>query len=509
MRARGRQRPDADTELPAVRASDAARWRDAGPYALEYQGRWVLDGASVENAWTTRTRAVLAVSPNNPTGSCLSRVEQNLLSKACATRGAALILDEVFADYWLTTPQPSEEKERADGEVPCLTFRLGGLSKSVGLPQAKLGWLCVEGPDVEVREALSRLEFICDAYLRSRHPCRWLRPRSSRVVHRCAVRFRSAFVVTTTACGSGCAPPCARSPRRRGWMVRGIACASSHERRRVVLELLDRDNVVVHPGFFFDFPREAFLVVSLLPPGRVFEEGITRIANRLTLSGDDHLETSTLTTGPHASAYSFPCHQFPRAAAGASVRFRTFRACARWLARAGMTSCSCSRCSRWSTRHNSPYAALTAMAIDPVFLGLADQPDFVEAGGEDAFSAEARDALVEARNAPVVNYAAVRAREDGGIAGIVRTLHLAWNSTPHRMTSRHSCNATAWWLDDYALFRALHDENGGRYWRDWDAGVARPRAMTPARRTCALVRCGSLLRLFAVDCRRAVASGQT
>ena len=253
------------------------------PYALEYEGRWVLDGASVENALTRRTRAVLAVSPNNPTGSCLSRVEQNLLSKACATRGAALILDEVFADYWLTTPQPSEEEERADGEVPCLTFRLGGLSKSVGLPQAKLGWFSVEGPDVEVREALTRLEFICDAYLSVSTPVQVAAPeliaRGASMRSQIAERVRGNY----SRLGQLIAPHPALEVlvAEAGWSaVLRVPARTSEE--EVVLELLDRDNVVVHPGFFFDFPREAFLVVSLLPPGPIFEEGIARIANRLT-----------------------------------------------------------------------------------------------------------------------------------------------------------------------------------------------------------------------------------
>ncbi len=253
------------------------------PYALEYEGRWVLDRASVENAWTTRTRAVLAVSPNNPTGSCLSRVEQNLLSKACATRGAALILDEVFADYWLTTPQPSEEEQRADGEVPCLTFRLGGLSKSVGLPQAKLGWLSVEGPDVEVSEALTRLAFICDAYLSVSTPVQVAAPelisRGASMRSQIAERVRGNYDRLRQLIAAH--PALEVLVAEAGWSaVLRVPARTSEE--EVVLELLDRDNVVVHPGFFFDFPREAFLVVSLLPPGRVFEEGITRIANRLT-----------------------------------------------------------------------------------------------------------------------------------------------------------------------------------------------------------------------------------
>jgi alanine-synthesizing transaminase len=130
------------------------------PYALSYHGRWELDEASVDTAWTEHTRAVLAVTPNNPTGSTLTPAELDALADRCAARHSALILDEVFADYPLVDqPAPGSFSSNA------LTFRLGGLSKSAGLPQVKLGWMAVDGPDDLVRSALDRLELICDTYL--------------------------------------------------------------------------------------------------------------------------------------------------------------------------------------------------------------------------------------------------------------------------------------------------------------------------------------------------------
>jgi alanine-synthesizing transaminase len=132
------------------------------PYRLEYHGRWAVDADALDDAWTREVRALLAVSPNNPTGSVLSPAELSVVDAMSAERGAALIVDEVFADYPLdgaVTSAPNPGAPRA------LTFRLGGLSKSAGLPQVKLGWIAVDGPEPLVVEAMDRLELICDTYL--------------------------------------------------------------------------------------------------------------------------------------------------------------------------------------------------------------------------------------------------------------------------------------------------------------------------------------------------------
>src|SRR6185295_1090445 len=131
-------------------------------YALEYHGRWTPDLDGLDAAWTPETRAVLAVSPNNPTGSILRDDEADELTIRCEDRGAALILDEVFADYPLADPFV---EPRAFAAPRCLLCRLGGLSKSIGLPQVKLGWIALDGPADVVADALDRLELICDTYL--------------------------------------------------------------------------------------------------------------------------------------------------------------------------------------------------------------------------------------------------------------------------------------------------------------------------------------------------------
>ena len=246
-------------------------------YALEYHGRWVVDLASLDVAWTERTRAVLAVSPNNPTGSILSDTELNELSARCAEREAALILDEVFADY------PLNDLHFSVLAGPrCLTFRLGGLSKSAGLPQVKLGWMAVDGPEALVRGALERLELLCDTYLSVSTPAQVAAPMliatgmqtRERIHHRVLTNY--ARLRELSAAHPSVEPLAVEA----GWsaVLRVPARASEEE---IVLDLLERDGVVVHPGFFFDFPREAFLVVSLLPEPASFAEGIRRVLERV------------------------------------------------------------------------------------------------------------------------------------------------------------------------------------------------------------------------------------
>jgi 4-alpha-glucanotransferase len=142
----------------------------------------------------------------------------------------------------------------------------------------------------------------------------------------------------------------------------------------------------------------------------------------------------------------------------------------RWLTRAGLSVVQLLPVFEMEHAHNSPYAALTAMAIDPIFLSLAEHRDFAAAGGESALPPEARDALAAARNARVLDYAAVRAAKTSALRMSFERFDA--RAAPTRQDGFDAfVEREAWWLDDYALFRALHDENGGRYWRDWVAEV--------------------------------------
>jgi alanine-synthesizing transaminase len=255
---------------------------DAAAYALRYDGRWWVDFESVDRMWTTATRAVLAVSPNNPTGSLLSPDEARALADRCAARGAALILDEVFADYSLADPPP-ETAVHATADGPRgLTFRLGGLSKSAALPQLKLGWIAVDGPEPLVHEALARLEFICDTYLSVSTPVQFAAPEliAGAAGPRAQIvdRVRANYAALRRLCAACATVEVLHADAGWSAVLRVAATAGEEE---MTLDLLERDGVIVYPGFFFDFPREAFLIVSLLTEPRAFAAGVRAVLERV------------------------------------------------------------------------------------------------------------------------------------------------------------------------------------------------------------------------------------
>lgn len=253
---------------------DAVRTRE---YGLEYHGRWMIDEHNVDAVWSSRTRALLAVSPNNPTGSTLSADEWAMLSAQCAARQCALIVDEVFADYPFgsreTPPMPTGD---------ALTFRLGGLSKSAGLPQVKLGWIIAEGPGALVRDALQRLEIICDSYLSVSTPVQVAAPRlieRGREVGAAILgRIRENWSALHAVAGGY--PSIQVLDADGGWSA-VLRIPSTRSEEEIVLQLLEDDNVLVHPGYFFDFAHEAFLVVSLLPEPPRFLDGVRRVMERV------------------------------------------------------------------------------------------------------------------------------------------------------------------------------------------------------------------------------------
>ena len=251
----------------------------ARQYWLQYHGRWEVDGGSFAAAWSDRTKAALVVSPNNPTGSTVSDAEWETIARHCAQRGAAMIVDEVFADYPFDAdaapaghPSPSA----------CLVFRLGGLSKSAGLPQVKLGWIAVDGPDGLVAPALERLELICDTYLSVSTPVQVAAPalieRGAEVRRQIRERIRTNFATLDAAAAAD--PSVERLAADGGWSaVLRVPARESEE--ALVLALLEERDTLVYPGFFFDFPHEAFLVFSLLPPPGEFLEGTSRVMEHL------------------------------------------------------------------------------------------------------------------------------------------------------------------------------------------------------------------------------------
>ncbi len=254
----------------------------ARPYDLDVHGAWAIDFASVERALTTRTRAVLVVSPNNPTGSFVTHDELDRLAALCAPRDIAIIADEVFADYELEAGA-AKGAGRAASRRDALSFALGGLSKSVGLPQVKLGWMAVGGPERLVAAALERLELIGDTYLSVSTPVQMaaaeLLARGADVRSQIAARVGANYRWLHAAAAA--VPSCRVLGSDGGWYaVMQVPSLESEE--ELVVRLLTSDLVLTHPGYFFDFPRESFLIISLLPPPAIFAEGVARVLRHFT-----------------------------------------------------------------------------------------------------------------------------------------------------------------------------------------------------------------------------------
>ena len=256
---------------------------EAVPYRLEYHGRWSLDLSSVERALTPRTRALLVVNPNNPTGNFVTAEELDALAALCGPRGIAIISDEVFAEYELDDRCRSGRGRLLDRR-DVLGFTLGGLSKSVGLPQAKLGWIIASGADADVEAAVARLELVCDTYLSVSTPVQLaagsLLERGADVRRQIQERVRANL----DCCRALVAlhPACTLLHADGGWygVVRVPSLVSEEE---LTLTLLDEAHVLTHPGYFFDFATESFVIVSLLPPPDVFAEGVSRVLARFAM----------------------------------------------------------------------------------------------------------------------------------------------------------------------------------------------------------------------------------
>lgn len=258
----------------------------AVPYRLQEHAGWTIDRASVERALTDRTRAVLVVTPNNPTGSCVTDEDAMWLAALCAARDIAIISDEVFADYPLRSPSRAGERSRVAPwhqasmrrDLGTLCVSLGGLSKSVGLPQVKLGWMAVNGPEALVRDALERLDVITDTYLSVSTPVQVAA--SSLLEHgavvRAAIQERLDTNLSALRRLLTARPDVTLLEPDAGWTA-VIQVPATEPEEQLVLRLLADHDVLVHPGYFFDFAHEAFLVVSLLPEPSIFADGITRV----------------------------------------------------------------------------------------------------------------------------------------------------------------------------------------------------------------------------------------
>jgi alanine-synthesizing transaminase len=248
-------------------------------YSLVYHASWKIDFDALVRSLTARSRAIVLVNPNNPTGSYLKQSELAPLLALCREHNLALISDEVFADYLLDRQAPLVRSLTGIGEV--LTFCLSGLSKVAGLPQLKLGWIVTGGPLGPRKEAFQRLELIADTYLSVSAPVQWAAPSLLGLRGEMQRQILARVVANRAFLASqiGPASPWTLLATEGGWYA-VLEAPRIQSEEEWVLELLTEDNVLVQPGFFFDFEREAFLVISLLTPEGIFREGVRRILAR-------------------------------------------------------------------------------------------------------------------------------------------------------------------------------------------------------------------------------------
>jgi aspartate/methionine/tyrosine aminotransferase len=252
---------------------------EALPYHLNPELGWRPDLDAIASA-PAAVRAVVVVHPNNPTGSFVHPDDAAAIERLAAARGWAVIADEVFLDYPLAGGDGNGRSFA--GAEQALTFALGGLSKSVGLPQLKLAWIATSGPQPLVEAALARLEFIADTFLSVGTPVQLALPALLRegAPVRAAILERCRANLAELQRAAAAVPEVSVPPPGGGWSatLRFPAVVGEEE---LALELLEKDGVAVHPGYFFDFPSAGTLVLSLLPHPATFAEGIRRLLARV------------------------------------------------------------------------------------------------------------------------------------------------------------------------------------------------------------------------------------
>jgi alanine-synthesizing transaminase len=255
----------------------------ARSYRLEYHGSWHIDLDDVRRNIDERTRAILVVSPNNPTGSHLHGDELAALDEMCAARNLLLIGDEVFADFPLDAAPGATSVLHAEQAVSC---SLGGLSKTVGLPQLKLGWIAMNGPSTTLDPLMQAYEVIADTFLSVSTPVQAAAPelllRGAEIRRQIQERTTRNLAALRTLAAP--IPELSVLRVEGGWSAT-LQVPGYRSEEALVLDLLTRDHVLVHPGYFFDFEREAYIVISLLVPPDDFDRAVPLVLARATRPG--------------------------------------------------------------------------------------------------------------------------------------------------------------------------------------------------------------------------------
>jgi len=243
-------------------------------YPLLYDHGWQIDFPSLSRAVNSRTRAVVVVHPNNPTGSDISEGERTQLNAFCREHGIALIVDEVFLDY----PHDGVRRPSFVRNPEILTFTLSGASKISGLPQMKLAWVAVSGPAEVVSAAMGRLEVIADTYLSMNAPIQLaaatLLGQRKNIQPLLLDRVRMNLVELDRQLAEQKASQ--RLQVEGGWYA-VLRVPATRTDEDLAIDLLHRASVLVHPGHFYDFPSDGYLILSLLTVPGEFREGTRRI----------------------------------------------------------------------------------------------------------------------------------------------------------------------------------------------------------------------------------------
>jgi alanine-synthesizing transaminase len=243
-------------------------------YPLVYDHGWQVDFHSLREAATPRTRGVIVVNPNNPTGHFVKTSELQALNDICAKGDLAIIADEVFLDFGLGGAPPVTLATNNHA----LTFVMSGLSKVAGLPQMKMAWLVANGPSILKRQAIEKLEIIADTYLSPNAPVQLATPTflelRSEFQKQLMTRVRRNLQELDRQLAAQ--RNCSQLQVEGGWYV-VLRVPATRSDEELALTLLEGKDVYVHPGHFFDFPADGYLVLSLITCEDEFAEGIGRI----------------------------------------------------------------------------------------------------------------------------------------------------------------------------------------------------------------------------------------
>jgi alanine-synthesizing transaminase len=251
------------------------------PYSLIYDHGWQMDFEPLRKQVTRNTRGVVVVHPNNPTGSFVHPQEQELLNSFCQEHRLAIIADEVFIDY------AHDERPRRSfaANQDVLTFTLSGVSKISALPQMKLAWIVTGGPTAQRDGAQARLEIISDTYLSMNAPIQWAAP--ALLDQRIGIQRQMLDRVLANRAELdrqlAAQKTCQRLEVEGGWhaVVRVPVTQSDDD---LAVDLLRRKSVLVHPGHFYDFSSDGYLVLSLIGVENEFAEGIKRLLESIVIA---------------------------------------------------------------------------------------------------------------------------------------------------------------------------------------------------------------------------------